>query len=218
MFPISYLRQLVEQCASSGIILIIIFHNLSQLGEHWESIAMTQVKFIFSAVPRSLTEEHLQGLFGTQKELVLSFTGGTGTSTGTSVSPSGISESAGESENSGISFQEKESFAWNPNDTLGLNYDKDQYVVIATPGAEVSYWGPRAIPAKRGGAHMSFNDIDRAAEDALADVRTTMLPGRQPCQLPPPPKLSPELTAKRARWAAILEATASKIRKEFAGA
>ena len=218
MFPISYLRQLVEQCASSGIILIIIFHNLSQLGEHWESIAMTQVKFIFSAVPRSLTDEHLQALFGTRKEYVLSLTDGIGSSTGTSISPSGISESTGESRNSGVSFQEKESFAWNPNDTLSLNYNKEQFVVIATPGAEISYWGPTAILAKRGGAHMSFADIDRAAEAALADVNNTMLPGKQQLQLPAAPEFSPELTARRVRWAAILNAAASKIRKEFTGA
>jgi hypothetical protein len=81
LFPQSLLKQMIEQAASNGVILIIVQHTLSQFGEEeWETMSMMQCRLIFGAVPGSSTDRHLQHLFGTKRDFLFSFNRGNGTS------------------------------------------------------------------------------------------------------------------------------------------
>jgi hypothetical protein len=220
-FPREFLKQIIEQCASSGIRVVACCHNLSQLGDDWESISMTQCRFIFGAVAGSKTEEHLKASFGTKKEYPFSFSEGAATSHSSSVTsgPGGVSvsDSVAQNQQFGFGFSEREVFAWSPMDTLHLNHDREFFVLGQSPAAELSNWGPKPIVCQQGGAHISFDEVNRLTLEALADTRNAIVPGARVPELAVPPALPPALKEKRALWLDILESTASRIRKEIVG-
>jgi len=221
LFPQALLKQMIEQAASNGVILIIVQHNLDQFGEEWESLSMMQVRFIFSAVAGSATDRHLQHLFGTKRDFLFSFNRGSGTSTSQTFTESegplgdSVSLAKGQAENrqEGFSLTERETETWGPNDTLALNYDRDRFVLQVSPGAEFAFFGDKAILCQRGGSHLGFDEINRVTREVLANTENKILPGAAKPKLLSAPELSPALQAKRNAWLAALGNTASQIRE-----
>jgi hypothetical protein len=223
LFNRALLKQLIEQCSGVGIRLILAYHDLDQLGLDAPTISMTQVKIITGAVPGTKTAKYVQDLFGTTTEYQISFSGSDGKSTsqGTSetVGPSGtsvgVSSTTSHSQQTGFGITEREDFTWKPNDTLELNYRRDQFVMIITPGAELSYYGSKALLCSRNAAHMTFDEINKLADDTLNNSPDTFFPGEKPCKQLTCPPLSPALMEKRAHYLDILNKTAARIRREF---
>ncbi len=184
MFPRGLLKQLIEQAAGSGIVLVLAYHTLEQMGEDWETISMTQARMIFGAVPGGLTDRHLQSLFGTHTVYRKSFSETAGIAIarnyGVAHGPSGSTFSEGLSialsRNSNFGLTEVEEPVWTPNHTLELNDDRDQFVLQVSPGAEYAQFGPGALLARRGGTHLSFDIINQTAEDVLKTGPLPSLP------------------------------------------
>ena len=105
--------------------------------------------------------------------------------------------------------------AWSPNDTLDLNYDRDRFVAIVSPGAEFSHWGPKAVLCERGGSHISFEDVRRITDEALSDTQNTILPGSKSLSVGATPEMSPAIRSKRQNLLALLESTAVRIREDL---
>jgi hypothetical protein len=216
------LKALIEQAASNGVVLIVVQHTLSQFGEdEWETMSMMQCRLIFGAVPGSSTDRHLQHLFGTRRDFLFGFNRGSGAShthtftesegpTGGTVS---ISQSDAHSRQAGSSLTEREIPAWGANDTLALNYDKELFVLQVSPGAEFAFFGDKAILCKRGGSHLSYDEMNRVTREVLADTANKILPGAAKPKLLEAPELSPELQTKRRAWLAAFEKTAAQVRE-----
>jgi len=185
-FPRPFLKQLVEQCASSGIRLVMTFHTLGQMQDDWETLSMTQTRIIYGAPVGGRTEEHLQRLFGMHKEYPLNFGENIGSSYQTSVSHTSsssgssvsVSESVGDSRSFSIGFSERDAFAWNLNDTLALNYDRDRFVIQVSPGAELAHYGDKAIVCQRGGSHIGADSAGVLTGQSLLQVYAK--PARNP--------------------------------------
>jgi hypothetical protein len=216
-FPRQHLKQLVEQVAGAGVRLITAYHDLSQLGaEDWPTIAMSQVRILNGAVPGSLTADHIQNLFGTTEEYVLSFSAGDNktSSAGRTWGPVGesVTEGFAKGVQNGVTLTPRESPTCRLNDILDLNYDSRQFVYMVSPGAELSYHGPKALMAERGPLPLSWDRVNELAAKTLTDSPDTFVPGQ------PRPKLlsaAPIATDKRCAWVAILNETAEKIRKNL---
>lgn len=218
--PRSFLTQSVEQCAGSGIRLILAYHNLEQMGDQAETMAMTQCKIITGATPGSKTDKFLQSLFGTKKAFSLTINQSDSSSASESstqtTGPSGNSVSLGQSlgkgQQSGFGLSEKECFVWEANDTLELNNNREMYVLQVSPGAEFSHYGNRPILCLRGGAHMTFDEINKVAEDTLKNTPDTFLPGALKLSEPKRLELPAGLAEKRSLWLAVLNRAAAQIR------
>lgn len=217
-FILSLLAGMIEQLAGFGIYLVIAYHSREQLGEYAESISMTQVLFVFSAVPGGQTDRNLQNLFGTTKELVPSYLSGESgsQSDGESVGPSGVSVSTGTSAGrvSSLSLTEHETPVWNPNDTLDLNYALDKFILYVSPGRQLSQFGPKAIVCRRGGLALDFDTVNALSDDTLLNTPNTYMPGAAPSEAPVQ-ALPDHLADKRLRWQEILQRKANEIRRSM---
>lgn len=223
MFPREFLKQLIEQAAGSGVILVLAYHTLDQMGDDVETISMTQARMIFGAVPGGSTDRHLQCLFGTHTVYRRNFSDSAGVSASESVTytqgPTGNSMAIGNglarTQQSSFGFTEVEEQVWTPNDTLKLNDNRDHFVLQVTPGAEFAQYGPSAILAHRGGTHLSFDTINQLTEDALNNTPDTYLPNAPRVELIEVAEFLPELTEKRSAWLGILNKAAERIRREI---
>lgn len=187
IFSREYGKQLIEQASSSGIILILIYHTLDQMGEDAETISMTQARIILGAVPGGSTDRHLQHLFGTREILRPSFGQVAGRSKTSNFSqsqgPIGTTITYGtgdaNSQQSNITMTPDEDAVWKINDTLRLNNNREEYVCSAYPGAELTQWGG-AVLGIRDEAHFSFDEINKIANDTLQNASNTYLPSQTP--------------------------------------
>ena len=221
LFPLPLLKQMIEQAASNGVRLIIVVHNLSQFGDEWESLSMTQVRILFGAVVGSPTALHLQHLFGTKREFLFGFNRGGGTSTSEtfteSAGPMGksvsLAKGRADSRQAGCSLTERDTQIFDENAVLALNYDKDRFVLQVSPGAEFAFFGEKAIICQRGGSHLSFDEINHVTREVLANTEHKILPGADQPKLLSAPELSPELQAKRRAWLAAFEKGAARVRE-----
>lgn len=223
MFPREFLKQLIEQAAGSGVILVLAYHTLDQMGDDVETISMTQARMIFGAVPGGSTDRHLQCLFGTHIVYRRNYSNAAGVSASESVTntygPVGdslsISNGLARTQQSSFGFTEVDESVWTPNDTLKLNDNRDHFVLQVSPGAEFAQYGPSAILAHRGGTHLTFDKINRLTEDALNNTPDTYLPNAPRVEQIEAPQFPPQLAEKRASWLAILNKAAERIRSEI---
>lgn len=223
LFPRALLKQLIEQAAGSGVILILAYHTLEQMGEDWETISMTQARMIFGAVPGGLTDRHLQNLFGTHTVYRKNFSESAGIAItknlGISSGPGGTTTTEGTtiglSQNSSFGLTEVEEPVWTPNDTLKLNDNRDQFVLQVSPGAEYAQFGPGAILARRGGTHLSFETINQTSEDVLKTGPQTQLPVAQSPALIQAPLPSQEAPEKRAAWLSAFNRMAKDVQDKL---
>ncbi len=217
------LKQLIEQLAGFGIRLILCYHNLEQLGENQETIGMTQVKFIFNAVPGGETDKYLQSLHGTKTAFLFNYGNSEGANTSESVTETsgptgcsiGISTGSGRSQQSNCGFSETEKLAWPPNATLRLNSDPNLFVLSINPGAEFACYGTLPILCNRGGFHLTWQEVKELNEAALNSDPEAFIPGAPAIKQLPAPELTPALAERRARWSAILRACAENIHKKL---
>ena len=182
---------------------------------------MTQARIILGAVPGGSTDRHLQHLFGTHKVFRCNFNQSGGSNVGVSFNetcgPSGVSTATGisfsRSEQSSFGFTEDEEQVWTPNHTLMLNNNREEFVCMVSPGAELAHWGGATVGI-RDGLHLSFDEINAIAEQALTDSPDTYVPNAPAS----PPQLSfPEPAADpiRQSWVALLSEVAKKLRTKL---
>lgn len=219
MFPRGLLKQLIEQAAGSGVILVLAYHTLDQMGDDAETISMTQSRMIFGAVPGGSTDRHLQHLFGNHKVYRINFSeaAGISNSLGASYGPGGITitESTVTSRNSSFGLTEVDEPVWTPDHTLRLNDNRDQFVLQVSPGTEFAQFGPSAILASRGGTHLSFDTINKTAQEALKDGPQTQLPTNPTPALIQAPSLSQEPAEKRSVWLTAFRQLAERVQGEL---
>jgi hypothetical protein len=219
LFPLPFLKQLIEQCAANGIRLLIAFHNLDQFKDDWESLCMMQVQIIFSAAPGSSTARYVEYLFGTKKEYIPSFSNSDGTSDGITHSSGPLGDSVAISNsvsaNSGVTLTEREVLRWGPNNTLALNFRRGEFIYYQNPGAELAQW-PTAVVGRRCPLHISVAEIKRLTHEAIHNTPNTILPGRKAQAPLALPALPPELEAKRLCFLEAFNNAATRIRKAIA--
>jgi hypothetical protein len=225
VMPREALKIQVEQSASAGISLILLYHTLAQMGEEAETISMTQAKIILGAEAGGVTDRYLQNLFGTQivgrRSLNLSTSKNATYSFSESAGPAGLSITNGitaaEAKMIGFAIAETEEQVWKINETLALNDDREQFVYIVSPGAELSHWGG-AIVGIRDGMHLTFDEINRVAEDTLRNLPNTYIANAKPSPRAPAPTMSttsaPTEHPARVQWLQIFAKTIDKLRQE----
>jgi hypothetical protein len=212
-FPRSFLLQLVSQCASSGIRLIMSWHALGQMGDEWEQLSMAQVRVIFGALAGSKTEEHLVHLSGTKKDYTLNFGDnvGNGRNEGVTSGPGGVSVSSGVSSSQGsqFGFAERDVNVWKSSDTQSLNYNRNESVIAICPGAELAHVGASPIVCESGGLQLSSAEIEHFTQEALNETARTFsaVSDRPTTNLLPP--MSAEMAEKRKHFLAVLNAAAA---------
>lgn len=217
------LKQQIEQMAGYGIRFILCYHNLEQLGENQETLGMTQVKFIFNAVPGGDTDRYIQNLHGTKTDYLFNhgLSEGTGSNTSYSVSsgPSGTTFTHGtgtnRSQQTSCGFSETEKLVWPPNSTLHLNGDPNLFLLSVNPGSECACFGNTPILCNRGGFHLTWEEVKEMSDAALNSDPHAFIPGAPRARQVAAPALSSDLEEKRMRWSSILSNNADKIRAKL---
>lgn len=158
----------------------------------------------------------LQSSFGSERKYRFNFSSSKEATVQDSVTagPSGtsFSHALGSSSQQGIGLSEVEVPAWELNDTIDLNNDKDTFVLQVSPSAEFANFGGRPVVGFRGGLHLPFEVINQFAHDALTNTANTYLPGGEKPRQFEAPSLPARLVGKRVNWLSILKSTADKIK------